>query len=75
MHHVSTVAAAERDPTGRGGLLALARAWASRNRFAFLEAYLAYPGIEELVPVERPMVRHLVAVFELERAALMASAP
>jgi maltokinase len=73
MHHVSSVAAAERDPTGRTGLTALAQAWAARNRFAFLEAYLAYPGIDELVPTDRTVVRHLVDVFELERAALMAS--
>jgi maltokinase len=70
MHHVSTVAATERDATGRAGLAPLAQAWASRNRFAFLEAYLAQPGIEDLVSHDRATVRRLVALFELERAVL-----
>jgi maltokinase len=69
LHHVSTVAAAERDPTGRLGLEEVAAAWEARNRRAFLSAYLATPGIGGLVPGDREVVRNLAAVFELERAA------
>jgi len=73
MHHVSAVATAERDPTGRGGPTSLARAWASRNRGAFLTAYLATPGIEDLVGADRALVRDLVTVLELERATTLAA--
>ncbi len=68
-HHVATVAATERDPTGRAGLADRARAWEARNRRAFLAGYLAVPGIGGLVPPDRELVRNLAAVFELERAA------
>jgi hypothetical protein len=69
IHHVSTVATAERDPTGRDEPTRLSRSWAARNRNAFLMAYLAAPGISAIVPSDRALVRHLVTVFELERAA------
>jgi maltokinase len=69
LHHVASVAASERDPTGRSGLEALARAWESRNRRAFLSGYLATPGIGGLVPTDRDVVRRLAAVFELIRGA------
>jgi maltokinase len=69
LHHVATVAASERDPTGRSGLAALARAWESRNRRAFLSGYLGTPGIGGLVPGDREVVRNLAAAFELERGA------
>ena len=72
MEHVSAVATAERDPTGRGGPTTLARAWASRNRNAFLTAYLATPGITELVGSDRALVTDLVTALELERAAALA---
>ena len=71
MMHVSAVASAERDPTGRGGPTALARAWATRNRGAFLTAYLATPGIEELTGADRALVLDLVTVLELERASTL----
>jgi maltokinase len=69
LHHVATVAAAERDPTGRVGLEPLAREWETRNRRAFLNAYLATPGIGGLVPTDRDVVRNMAKVFEVERAA------
>jgi predicted trehalose synthase len=69
IHHVSTVANAERDPTGREGTTVLSRSWAARNRHTFLTAYLAAPGIAGVAPSDRTLVRHLVTVFELERAA------
>ncbi len=69
LHHVATVAASERDPTGRSGLAPLARAWESRNRRAFLSGYLGTAGIGGLVPGDREVVRNLAAAFELERGA------
>ena len=69
LHRVATEAAAERDPTGRAGLAALARAWEARNRRAFLAGYLATPGIGGLVPDRPRVLRNLVAAFELERVA------
>lgn len=75
LHHVASVAASERDPTGRSGLAALARAWEARNRRAFLSGYLSTPGIGGLVPGDRDMVRNLAAAFELERAARRATGP
>lgn len=70
LHHVASVAALERDPTGRAGLAGMAQAWEARNRRAFLAGYLATPGIGGLVPSDRRIVRGLVAVFEAEHAAL-----
>ncbi len=67
--HVADTAAAERDPSGRLGLSALARAWESRNRRAFLSGYLATPGIRGLVPPATGLARNLAAAFELERTA------
>lgn len=69
LHHVASVAALERDPTGRSGLAGMAQAWEARNRRAFLAGYLATPGIGGLVPSDRRIVRSLAAVFEVERAA------
>ena len=48
-------------------------AWEARNRRAFLAGYLDTAGIAGLVPTERDVVRDLVAVFELERAARRAA--
>lgn len=69
LHHVATVAASERDPTGRAGLEPLAREWETRNRRAFLNGYLSTPGIGGLVPGDRAVVRNMAKVFEVERAA------
>jgi maltokinase len=68
VHHVSIVANAERDPTDREGTTALSQLWAARNRHTFLTAYLAAPGIADVVPTDRNLVRHLVTIFELARA-------
>jgi predicted trehalose synthase len=73
LHRVATEAAFERDPTGRAGLAALARAWEARNRRAFVAGYLATPGIGGLVPTDREVVGNLAAAFELERVARLAS--
>ncbi len=67
--HVSTVAADERNPTGREGLSELADAWEQRNRRAFLAGYLGVPGIAGLVPANREAVRVLEACFELPHVA------
>ncbi len=74
LHRVATEAAFERDPTGRVGLAAMAQAWEARNRRAFVAGYLATPGIAGLVPADRELVGHLVAVFELERVAQLSAA-
>jgi predicted trehalose synthase len=69
LHHVAAVSTAERDPTGRAGPGPLARAWATRNRRAFLAAYLATLGIGDLVGSDRALVRQLVTVLEVGRSA------
>ena len=68
MHRASTVAAAERDPTGRLGLAALGPAWEARNRRAFVAGYLGTPGIGGLVGPDRDLVRRLVSFLELARS-------
>lgn len=67
--HVSTVAADERDPSGREGLNELADAWEQRNRRSFLSGYLGVPGIGALVSTNRDAARILESSFELERSA------
>lgn len=69
LHRVATVAAAERDQTGRAALGNLARAWEARNRRALMAGYLATPGVGGLVPADRRLVRALTTAFEIERAA------
>jgi predicted trehalose synthase len=68
MHRASSVAAAERDPTGRLGLTALGHAWEARNRRAFVAGYLGTPGIAGLVGPDRDLVRRLVSFLELARS-------
>jgi maltokinase len=72
LHRVAVTALKERDALGRGALEPLAEAWEARNRRAFLGGYLATAGIAALVPADRDVVRHLVAIFELDRAAARA---
>lgn len=70
LHHAAVVAANERGPASgptRAG--ALASAWEARNRRAFIAAYLATPGIGGLIPADRRVVRRLLRLFELARAA------
>jgi len=67
--HIATATAAERDPSGTEGLAALAGAWQTRNRRAYLAGYLGMPGIAGLVPASRDVVRKLAALFELRRSA------
>jgi predicted trehalose synthase len=69
MHRASSVAAAERDPTGRLGLAALGQAWEMRNRRAFVSGYLGTAGIGGLVGPDRDLVRRLVSFLELARSA------
>jgi maltokinase len=69
MHRASSVAAAERDPTGRLGLAALGHAWEMRNRRAFVTGYLGTAGISGLVGPDRDLVRRLVSFLELARSA------
>jgi maltokinase len=68
MHRASSVAAAERDPTGRLGLAALGHAWEMRNRRAFVTGYLGTAGIGGLVGPDRDLVRRLVSFLELARS-------
>lgn len=72
--HAAAVAAADlgRDPLGHPGAEDLAVAWEARNRRAFLSGYLATAGIEALVTADRSLVRHLLALLELERDARLA---
>lgn len=70
MRHAAVLAASERGPFNpRSRVGELAEAWDARNRRAFLAAYLATPGIGDLVPADRRVVRRIVAVFEAARAA------
>jgi maltokinase len=73
LHRVAASAVSERDSLGRTEFERLAAAWEARNRRAYLGGYLATAGIAGLVPNERDLVRDLVAVFELERAARRAA--
>jgi maltokinase len=66
---VATVAAEERDPSGREGLRELADAWERRNRRAFFAGYLGVPGISGLVPPGHDAVQLLSTCFELELTA------
>jgi maltokinase len=74
MHRASTVAAAERDPTGRLGLAELGQAWETRNRRAFVTGYLGTAGIGGLVGPDRDLVRRLVSFLELARSVRETSA-
>jgi predicted trehalose synthase len=73
-HHAAATAISERDALGRSEFVALAAAWEARNRRAFLAGYLATAGIGALVPTDREVVRDLVAVLELQRAAIRTAA-
>jgi maltokinase len=68
LHQASTLAATERDPTGRQGLATLGQAWETRNRRAFVAGYLGTPGISGLVGSDRDLVRRLVSFLELARS-------
>ncbi|HLW45747.1 MAG TPA: hypothetical protein VKR78_05995 [Acidimicrobiales bacterium] len=70
LRHAAAVAASERGPASsptRAG--DLASAWEARNRRAFVAAYLATPGIGGLIPADRRIVRGIIRLFELARAA------
>ncbi len=70
LHHAAEVAVGERGPAPASTHAAdLAAAWGARNRRAFLAAYLATPGIGDLVPADRRDVRRLLRMFELARAS------
>jgi maltokinase len=67
LHRLAIASARERDPSGRLGLEALARAWEERNGRAYLDAYLSTPGIRGIVPSDDTVVRDLLVVHRLER--------
>lgn len=67
--YVATAALDERDHALRPALEPVAAAWVERNHRAFLSGYLGTPGIEELVPGDRQVVRQLTAAFELSHSA------
>ncbi|MGH8988003.1 MAG: hypothetical protein ACRDXC_05315, partial [Acidimicrobiales bacterium] len=71
-HHAAEVAISERGPASTSvssRAARLAASWEVRNRRAFLAAYLSTPGIGALVPADRRIVRRLLRMFELVRAA------
>lgn len=71
LRRAAAVAAAERVPASVPSRVDdLASAWEARNRRAFVAAYLATPGIGGLVPADRRVVRRLLSLFELARAAV-----
>ena len=60
----------ERDPTEQDVTLKeLARAWEWHNREAFLQGYLATPGIEAIVPADPAAFDAVLAAYELQKAA------
>ncbi|MDA8312719.1 MAG: hypothetical protein M0Z46_19345 [Actinomycetota bacterium] len=70
LRRAAAVAVGERGPAGTSTRAAArAQAWEARNRRAFVAAYLATPGIGGLVPADRRVVRRLLRLFELARAA------
>ena len=66
-HYVAATGLAEWD-LGDDELLGLLDVWEERNRDAFLAAYYAEPGIEELVPADPAARAALLAAFELDKA-------
>jgi maltokinase len=70
LRQAATVAANERGPASAASRAAdVASSWEARNRRAFVAAYLATPGVGGLVPADRRVVRRLLRLFELARAA------
>ncbi len=65
----AVAAAAGRAGGAAGDADERAGAWEARNRRAVLAGYLSTPGIGGLVPTDRQVVRDLLAVLEVERAA------
>jgi maltokinase len=58
----------EREPHEQADLAPVAEGWEQYNRVAFVDGYLATPGIAALLP-ERPEERHAVTqAFELQKA-------
>jgi maltokinase len=45
-----------------------AGAWEDRNRRAFLEGYLGYPGVDELLPGDDGSRAAVMTAFELDKA-------
>lgn len=72
LEYATGVAARERGPAERAersDLPSLALAWNRRNRDAFLDGYLASPGVEQLLPRDAATVDLLLDAFEVARAA------
>jgi len=68
LHQVAVSAAAERDPTGQGGLASLAQAWEAHNGAALVDGYLTTQHIDRLVPADRGLVDALLGVLAIEQA-------
>jgi len=67
LHYVAATGLAEWDQ-GDDELLGLLDLWEERNRDAFLGAYFAEEGIDDLVPVDPAARTALLAAFELDKA-------
>ncbi len=67
LHYAAASGLAEWDQ-GDDELCDLLAAWEQRNRDAFVESYLAYGGIEGLLPADPSSRATLLAAFELDKA-------
>ncbi len=67
LHYAAASGLAEWD-LGDEELCDLLRLWEDRNRTAFVESYLAYPGLAGLLPPEPDDTLTLLAAFELDKA-------
>ena len=67
-HYAAEVALADRDELDHDASVPLAAAWEERNRTAFLEGYLASPGIDDLLPQRLDDREAVLAAFELDKA-------
>lgn len=68
-HYASVVGGVSQDPARRYEAGERPKQWEERNRSAFLDAYLASPGIEDLLPRDAGARELLLSVLELEKAA------
>jgi maltokinase len=69
LQYAAAVGLDERDPAEQDpGLWELGKAWEWHNREAFLQGYLATPGIDALVPADPPAFDAVLAAFELQKA-------
>jgi maltokinase len=66
-HYASRHALVERAVADWADMVPLARAWETHNRQAFLEGYLAHPGVASLLPGP-PASAAVMSAYELDKA-------